>query len=230
MLDQPVPNPLAKNPNVYTHKVFAAVGLILIGTIIAVAGIWYYVNGRFIENQYVGVNDKVNPLDKVEYQPRKIATVTSTKKETGTWKEYKGEYYSFKYPGDFTISNDYGVGVKIDSSDLKKYYPKADGEVERISTGSQFEVLSVENSATDPTSIEEFDKNALNVVEPVYLTIDGVKSKKLVTYNPYDHENEISVILFKGNRSYIITQSFSVTKNDIDSSDFDTLISTFKFL
>lgn len=46
MLDQNVPNPLAKNPNVYTHKVFAAVGLVLIGTIIAVAGIWYY-----LENQ-----------------------------------------------------------------------------------------------------------------------------------------------------------------------------------
>ncbi len=46
MLDKPVPNPLAKNPNIYTHKVFAAVGLILIGTIIAVAGIWYFVNGQ----------------------------------------------------------------------------------------------------------------------------------------------------------------------------------------
>src|SRR3990172_3163929 len=52
MLDQPVPNPLAKNPNVHTHKVFAAVGLILIGVIIAIAGIWYYVEGRYSKDGY----------------------------------------------------------------------------------------------------------------------------------------------------------------------------------
>jgi hypothetical protein len=41
MLDQPVPNPLAKNPNFHTHKVFAAIDLILIGVIVILIGATY---------------------------------------------------------------------------------------------------------------------------------------------------------------------------------------------
>ncbi len=41
-LDKNVPNPLAKNPNVHTHKVFASVGLVLIGVIIILSILGYF--------------------------------------------------------------------------------------------------------------------------------------------------------------------------------------------
>ncbi len=97
MLDQPVPNPLAKNPNVHTHKVFAAVGLILIGTIIAIAGIWYYVDSQS------GTVDEVTDTN---------SSTNSAKSETSDWKsiteevgvDYGGTYkYTFSYPQDFSV-------------------------------------------------------------------------------------------------------------------------------
>ncbi len=101
MLDQPVPNPLAKNPNVYTHKVFATVGLILIGVIIAVAGIWYYVDGQS------GTTDTATD----ETTTTKISTASAKKVEelqentviTSAWKTYSNKNLgvSFKYPEDF---------------------------------------------------------------------------------------------------------------------------------
>lgn len=78
MLDRNVPNPLAKNPNIYTHKVFATVGLILIGVIVAVAGIWYFAN------QSGAKNDSVN---KVSTSPTASSSARTSQKETQnlTW-------------------------------------------------------------------------------------------------------------------------------------------------
>ncbi|MDP2671495.1 MAG: hypothetical protein Q8P13_03515 [bacterium] len=78
MLDNNVPNPFAKNPNFYTHKVFAAVGLILIGTIIAAAGIWYYV-----ENQAGAKKDSADKATNL--QPASSSAHTSTQTEQITW-------------------------------------------------------------------------------------------------------------------------------------------------
>ena len=78
MLDRNVPNPLAKNPNIYTHKVFAAVGIILIVTIVAVAGIWYFAN------QSGEKNDSAN---KVTTSPTASSSARTSQKETQnlTW-------------------------------------------------------------------------------------------------------------------------------------------------
>lgn len=85
MLDQPVPNPLAKNPSVYTHKVFAAVGLILLGTVIVVSGIWYYLDSQKAKTQET--------------------TTQTTNDVTQDWETYKtpynGKELSFKYPKDW---------------------------------------------------------------------------------------------------------------------------------
>lgn len=94
MLDQPVPNPLAKNPNFNTHKVFAAIGIILMVLIIVVGGIWYMVQSA---------EDKVGTTEETT---TKVAT-SSTKPKTATfssipsdWKIYvnnkKG--YAIGYP------------------------------------------------------------------------------------------------------------------------------------
>ncbi len=46
LLNQNVPNPLAKNPNFFTHKVFAAIGLVLVGVVLVLFGLAliYHVN------------------------------------------------------------------------------------------------------------------------------------------------------------------------------------------
>src|SRR3990172_5696775 len=62
MLDQPVPNPLAKNPNIYTHKVFATIGLILVGVIVVVAGIWYFVGNNSGTNDSTDTTNQARVL------------------------------------------------------------------------------------------------------------------------------------------------------------------------
>lgn len=99
MLDQPVPNPLAKNPNVHTHKVFATVGLILIGTILAVAGIWYYVASQDTSNY---ANDEIN-VTKVSTSSAKQQL---SKSDTSSWKYFSSSQYkySYNYPEDWLTS------------------------------------------------------------------------------------------------------------------------------
>ncbi len=96
MLNQPVPNPLAKNPNVHTHKVFATVGLILIGTIIAVAGIWWY-----LQNQGVYETTNDNSTNKIS-----TSSANSTKKsETVSFQIFSNPEagYSLQYPKQWLI-------------------------------------------------------------------------------------------------------------------------------
>ncbi len=94
MLDQSVPNPLAKNPNFYTHKVFAAIGLILIGTVVAVAGVWYY-----MESNSKGTAEEDNSV-KVSTSSAKPATTSATKDITAEWKTFSHPVigFSIKYP------------------------------------------------------------------------------------------------------------------------------------
>ncbi len=92
MLDQPVPNPIAKNPNIYTHKVFAAIGLILIGTIVAVAGIWWYVQGQ---DKNSGTED-TTVTTKVATTSAKTATVSASKDGLKTLQSSIG--FTIKYP------------------------------------------------------------------------------------------------------------------------------------
>lgn len=97
MLDQPVPNPVAKNPNIYTHKVFASVGLILIGTIVAIAGIWWYT-----QNQ--ANSEPEDTSVKVSTTSAKPSTSSATKDETADWLIYNDGKYSVKYPAGWVAS------------------------------------------------------------------------------------------------------------------------------
>ncbi len=108
MLDQPVPNPLAKNPNVHTHKVFAAVGLILIGVIIAVAGIWYYVENQTRTNNTADTAVDETTTTKVSTSSTKAETKTEEKTDkTADWKTYTNSTYGFsiKYPTDWSYND-----------------------------------------------------------------------------------------------------------------------------
>lgn len=92
MLDQPVPNPAAQNPNIHTHKVFASVGLILIGTILAIAGIWWYVQSQ-------------GGFDSEDTDTTKVSTDSAKKDETADWKTYANTTagYKISYPPTWTF-------------------------------------------------------------------------------------------------------------------------------
>ncbi len=87
ILEKPVPNPLAKNPNFYTHKVFATVGLILIGVIVLLLGaaIIFRVN----------LNDL---LGNINFTENKVASSSAKSDKTENWKTYTDENITFKYP------------------------------------------------------------------------------------------------------------------------------------
>lgn len=100
MLDQPVPNPLAKNPNFFTHKVVAAVGLILVGTIAVLFGLAliYHVNIADLFNTAPAADNT-----KVGTSSAKPNTAT-TSEDTTNWKTYSSMGVSFKYPSTWTIA------------------------------------------------------------------------------------------------------------------------------
>ena len=101
MLDQNVPNPLAKNPNFHTHKVFAAIGIILIVMIIIGGGIWYFVQSA--EDKAGTIEETIT---KVATTSAKTTTKSVTKDETANWKTYTSTKfkYSIKYPEDWSQS------------------------------------------------------------------------------------------------------------------------------
>jgi hypothetical protein len=95
MLESPVPNPVASNPNIHTHKVFATVGLILIGAIIGIAGVWWYV-----QNQAETVSeDSETTSTKVSTSSAKASSSSGT----DNWSYYSSEKYkySYKYPDNW---------------------------------------------------------------------------------------------------------------------------------
>ncbi len=101
MLDQPVPNPLAKNPNVHTHKVFASVGMILAGLIIVLFGgaIAFDID---IADIFVSKPSE-ETITKVSTSSAKQATDSAKKEEkdeTADWAIYSDpkNLVSFKHP------------------------------------------------------------------------------------------------------------------------------------
>ncbi len=99
MLEQPVPNPLAKNPNIHTHKVFAAVGLILIGVILAVAGIWWYVNNQS-ETTTLETADTSTKVSTSSAKKTAESVEKTVEDEIAEWKTFTNSSfkYSLKYP------------------------------------------------------------------------------------------------------------------------------------
>lgn len=106
MLDQNVPNPLAKNPNFHTHKVFAAIGIILIVMVIIGGGIWYFVQSA---EDKVGVVDESTVI-KTATSSAKISTKSAGKTEKEDLLTYRSETfkYSIDYPKTYTIKTSSG--------------------------------------------------------------------------------------------------------------------------
>lgn len=233
MLDQNVPNPLAKNPNFHTHKVFAAIGIILIVAIVIVGGIWYFVQSAL---------DKVIPdefvTNKVSTSSAKISTTSAVPAD---WNVYENTKYSYslKYPqylhfggspetttDKLTLTNGENdsykfpenkfIGIRIliitteKSLDdfLKETYPENQAGIPAFETG-------IQNGKINKTSIDN---------------ISGYQSPKGMQFE----NTEKTAWVKKGNFVYQIT-AFGNGETGTSYSEnagklFDQILSTFKFL
>ncbi len=138
MLDQPVPNPLAKNPNFHTHKVFAAIGIILIVIIMIGGGIWYYLVGRYLAG---------NDLGDATYKTATASAKTASKSaDTSDWKTYTDQsaQLSLKYPTDWDVK------INEDKSSMPDFF---------FSLHTKNNISSINLTRASKSSYDEFKKN-----------------------------------------------------------------------
>ncbi len=226
MLDQPIPNPVAKNPNLYTHKVFAAVGLILIGTIIAVAGIWY-----FSSSNSSSENDPTTT--KVSTSSARKATETAKDDETEAWLTYSNLKYSLKYPPAYQYSE------TSDKTYVSFGKEKVDGQV----VNTEFST-SISNESANYASIisKEINKSTETVPNEVQgknivirlsdTTVDGYHAVRETIEPTKESPNtfQYQVIVTRGGNYYEITTTADTKEVfDLQRKTLDLILSTFKF-
>ncbi len=140
MLDQNVPNPLAKNPNFHTHKVFAAIGIILIVIIMIAGGIWYFVQSAEDKAGTVDDNTIIKISTSLTKKATQSATISAKKDETNGWKTYSSKEmgYSIKYPDTLKV-----LGDSLNDSSVNGFY----SETSFQSPGLDYIDFSVEQDA-----------------------------------------------------------------------------------
>lgn len=230
MLDQPVPNPLAKNPNVNTHKVFASVGLILIGLIIilsALAIIFRGETGNFLKG--LAVNDQYKDK-RTGTKPATISAKIAEKNETAGWKTFSNdvEKYSINYPTDWLITNCEMNPVFF--APIKPYLGACNsgfGGLIGISTVTETTFSDLENSyiSSDYNNLVK-EKTTLNGKETTKIT--GV-SKVVSEISDETGTKRIVYLVNLGTSTLSITYSQSKGWQDY-SKEFESMVSTLKFL
>lgn len=213
MLDQPVPNPLAKNPNVHTHKVFATVGLILIGVILAIAGIWYYVEGQS------GTTDTA--LDETTTTKVSTSSAKADKKdETADWETYTNDTYkfSFKYPTGWTekgiINSNYILFQK--GSEQLRFFLVDPG----IQESSIFETLQVDGKETTfLTWVYKYEFNTGETLNP----------EKRAVYSAYGTAPGIKPLQVSGS-FYSVVYDSPTASFDMGWAEAKKIVATINFL
>lgn len=220
ILDKNVPNPLTKNPNVHTHKVFASIGLILFGTLV-ILGILAIVYrgqlGDFLKQVPEGPNIE-NPI-----KPGKIATdssKTESSKKDGTegWKTHKGSKYSIKYPSDWQVLENINH-ISTDSPNYDHFYLV----MQEMEPG-------VNVFITSKTTAQAWsDKQGSGPDTPKFTEyiVDGIKGTwvdKGSGFQPF-------VIVDKDQNSYIISLSTPLGYENQEYEEiFTKMVRSFKFL
>ncbi len=240
LLDKPVPNPLAKNPNVYTHKVFASVGLILIGAIVATAGIWWYVENqsgsKIPEDEITTTKVSTSSANSKNYKTSEIfgkkGNVSSEKLDSSNWKEYKTMYFSFSYPPDFTVGNEYKNGIRLLSGDYKfNQEPNVSGDYYLSGTDVSitYDTASLESYDTFDEVAEDrrISKEGVSVLD--YILLDHQNAMRS-TWKGEWNTNKYEILAVKDKRVFYLIQSFPGNQQDLDTSVLDTIVTTFKFL
>lgn len=222
MLDQPVPNPVAKNPNIHTHKVFASVGLILIGTIIAVAGIWWYVDNQSGDN----TAEESTITTKISTSSASKTTETESKDETAEWKTYTNSTYmfSFKYPTDWEVIEQ---PISNSNSTVAYFGIRPTNLKEDNAQGVTIFTSSLEDTKTYYTKIIYINSNYLGESPS---SLGGLDATKLSFQNKADSAVKPTINLVeKGAYTYSISGCCSGPSPDVEAAT-EKIITTFKFL
>ncbi|HSX57896.1 MAG TPA: hypothetical protein VLE47_01325 [Candidatus Saccharimonadales bacterium] len=231
MLDQPVPNPLAKNPNFFTHKVFAAIGLILIGTIIAAAGIWWYANRSSGSTE----TDSSTTV-KVTTTSAKPATASATKDETADWKTLTNKTigYSVKYPSDWLVN---GTASKPNCDDNVVFLAPTQELLGQCASGYgglvSFYSYSTKDAnaqiaAMNPSDYQDFSKTNVTVSEKTAVRVSGIYIKNNEMTGATGQKEIFYFIDLGKDKTLLVSHQQAKEPADY-STTFEKIVQTLKF-
>lgn len=229
VLDKNVPNPLAKNPNIHTHKVFASVGLILIGVIV-ILGLLAFMYRDQVQDIYdylVGSSTTT--------ESTKVSTSSATNKSGAT--VYKTNIYSFNYLDSWKIETDSASGgVNLSSPDAKwETYP----ESIEISGGTLIRFLP--KTSFDATkTLEQYVKDVSPEVASgegkiTKITVDGEEAVRLdtkmgATGTARGDYVATSVYILKVSDLYEIARLYPEGKMSEYEAEFKDVLTSLKFM
>ncbi len=231
MLDQPVPNPVAKNPNIYTHKVFASVGLILIGTIIILSILAYFYPDQlaFLYSRINWTNNDV-VFNKVSTSSAKTATSSASniKVKDGY---ASNKTFSIKIPNKFSLGADRDQesnGVTLYSDDYKMKPFSEYSSV--IASGTSIRVNCQDKMAGD--TLESLaDSKDFPPSNVSYTTVGGYKAVKSTNNAAqFIGGKELTIITITDKYACWFLQDYKESIENFDSSDLDSVAASFKFL
>jgi len=233
--DRSVPNPLAKNPNVHTHKVFATVGLILIGTIVAVAGAWWYV-----ENQTGGKTTEEESTTKISTSSAK------TKVDTSDWKVFTSTKWGFtvKYPKDWGSATETDTGARFLKNEQEYGGPIItfdwNEDASRTLLYNRINSYKVNETINFETDfwIQESTTSAKTFIKDKYVRlndgkVDGNKALRYTVdygYKDVGYNDSYNVLIVKNNKIYKVGIDTFDLKLQESIIELDQILSTFKFL
>ncbi len=227
LLDKPVPNPLAKNPNVHTHKVFAAIGIILIVMVIIGSGIWYFVQSA---------------EDKVELVDETTVTKTATSSAKESWKTHTvKDFMSFDYPTSWTVSSQSVTVILLQSPNLLVTNttlgskPYADAEANR----GTYVIITKEPYISDKKLIDYVKQlnSSVTADEGTYTQTtlgqeDSVRFDSKIGSNNTVKNSFILTVLYTLHEGNLFTvyRSYPEDMQSEFESTFQKVVSTVKFL
>lgn len=237
MLDQPVPNPVAKNPNIYTHKVFASVGLILFGTIVILSVLAYFYRDQ-VADFFNTAKDNSAEITKVSTSSAKTDAENQTSNETTSdqsteWKTFSSSElgFSIKYPPTW-VQKGPGEGGANDKN-VNFYSPDyissnnfgylEDGSFIYVNSGSMYSGVNTIDDWVEDTGYQI--SNRQNI------TVDGIEAAKFDYVNNHGAKYDL-VVIIKTSKITELWVTTSKEESDINSSQeiFDQMVESFKFL
>jgi len=221
MLEQPVPNPLAANPRFNTHKVLAAVGIILVFAILVVGGVWIYLGGA-------------NTTNPVEDNSIKVATSSSTKDETADWKTYTNTTigYSVKLPKTWLTTENLASNPSCSGDKTVDYFAPTKETFVICGSDKTSMVSIISQKGTYPTDKTEL-LNALKNGTVENTKIDNntavkVSGEYYIAEGATGNNGAVSITYYVNHQGNYLTIWY-VSKSDYKKI-FDQIVSTFKFL
>jgi hypothetical protein len=241
MLDQNVPNPLAQNPSFHTHKVFASVGLILIGLIVGIGGTWYFVQSA--QDKAPATED-----NKVKVSTSSAKTKTETKltekDETADWKNHTSTKLGFliKYPNDWTTATENENGLYLArAADYGEPAVNLNFKVDKVTTDLYNKIKSYTvnkpvkvdtNMETDPGSGQYLQDTYTRLPDSTISGSMGVRYTLDYGYKDVGVGTLYGVFITKGNTTIQVSMTFGPEPYTLESkvTFLDKILTTFKFL